>query len=415
MAIKEERTLTDFQIIEGSVTSPKGFRSCGIHTGIKRYKKDLALIVSDVTAEGAGLFTTNKVCAAPVTLSRERIREGNGVEAILVNSGNANACTGIRGYKDAKKMTAILGEELTICPSKILIASTGVIGVPLPMETIEKGIKKASKDLSYIGGNDAAEAILTTDTGVKKIGITTEIDGKTITIGGMAKGSGMIDPNLATMLVFLTTDVKIDGRLLQKMLEDSADRTYNMITVDGDMSTNDTVFIMANGMAENEIITEDHPDIEKFRKALDYVNEYLAKAIVLDGEGATKFIEVEAQNSKSFQEGKIIVKNILNSNLVKTAFFGEDGNWGRIMCSIGYSDAEVDVDKIDIFLGNKNQILKIVEGGLATDYDEKELEGILKSEKLKVLVNLNIGNENVTGWGCDLSYKYVEINGAYRS
>ncbi|SNR96586.1 glutamate N-acetyltransferase [Anaerovirgula multivorans] len=403
-----------FQVFDGDITSPKGFKACGIHIGIKKKNKDIALIVSDVLAEGAAVFTTNKACAAPVKLSKENIQGGK-AQAILVNSGNANACTGKEGYENAKKMVEAAAEGLNLSFESILVASTGVIGVPLPMDTILKGINKATKVLSYEGGLDAAEAILTTDTGVKKIAVSLEIDGEEVTIAGIAKGSGMIHPNMATMLAFVTTDAKIKGEFLQKLLKHAVDRTYNMITVDGDTSTNDSVNAMANGMAENAMLDENHPEIDKFKEAFHYVNEFLAKTIVADGEGATKFLEVEVQNSKSFADAKDIAMSILNSNLVKTAFFGEDGNWGRIVCSIGYSGVDIDMEKVTVYLGNENAMLKIVEEGQGTAYKEDEMENILKHKKLKILVDLHAGVEKAKGWGCDLSYEYVKINGAYRS
>lgn len=403
-----------FQVFDGDITSPKGFKACGIHIGVKKKNKDMALIVSDVLAEGAAVFTTNKACAAPVQLSKENIQGGK-AQAILVNSGNANACTGKEGYQNAKKMVEAAAEGLNLPFESILVASTGVIGVPLPMDTILKGINKATKVLSYEGGLDAAEAILTTDTEVKKIAVSLEIDGKKVTIAGIAKGSGMIHPNMATMLAFVTTDAKINGEFLQKLLKHTVDRTYNMITVDGDTSTNDSVNAMANGMAENAMLDENHPEIDKFKEAFHYVNEFLAKTIVEDGEGATKFLEVEVQNSKSFADAKDVTMSILNSNLVKTAFFGEDGNWGRIVCSIGYSGVDIDMAKVTIYLGNEDTMLKIVEEGQGIDYKEDEMEDILKHKKLKILVDLHAGVEKAKGWGCDLSYEYVKINGAYRS
>ncbi|SDK06762.1 bifunctional glutamate N-acetyltransferase/amino-acid acetyltransferase ArgJ [Natronincola ferrireducens] len=406
--------MKNFHIFDGDVTSPKGFQASGVHIGIKKKKKDMALIVSDVLAEGAGVFTRNQVCAAPVLISKENIKKGK-VQAIIINSGNANACTGKEGHKNALKMLELTAEELKLSSENVLVASTGVIGVPLPMDIVERGIKNAAKALSYGGGIAAAEGILTTDTGTKKIGVEVEIDGKKVTIGGIAKGSGMIHPNMATMLAFITTDAKIEGGFLQSLLKNTVDKTYNMITVDGDTSTNDSVCMMANGLADNNILQEAHPEIEKFKEAFHYVNEYLAKTIVRDGEGATKFLEVEVVNSKTFEDGKAIVKSILNSNLVKTAFFGEDGNWGRIMCSIGYADSAIEVEKVEIYLGDEKKTIKIVEKGEGTKFTEEEIGEVLKEKELKVVVDLKMGNEKARGWGCDLSYDYVKINGAYRT
>lgn len=402
------------KVFNGTVTSAKGFKASGLHVGLKKSKKDMALIVSDVVAEGAGVFTSNKACAAPIKLCKEYIKDGR-VQAFIINSGNANACTGEKGYQDAVTMAKTTGQLLNIEEDNILVASTGVIGVPLPMATITGGIKKAYKDLSYQGGQAAAEAILTTDTCIKNIGVSLNIDGKEVNIGGIAKGSGMIEPNMATMLSFITTDAKVEGKFLQRLLGDVVDRTYNMITVDGDTSTNDMVAVMANGMAENNPIDENHPQVMEFIEAFTYVNEYLAKAIVRDGEGATKFIEVEVINGDSQADARKVAKSILNSNLVKTAFFGEDANWGRIICSIGYSGAYFDIDKIEVFLGQEGRMIKIIEKGGGADFDEGQLEEILKERDLKIIVDLRSGNEVAKGWGCDLSYEYVKINGSYRT
>lgn len=399
---------------DGNVTSPKGFRASGLHTGLKRNKKDMALIVSDVLARGAGVFTTNKACAAPVTLCKEYIKDGK-VQAFIINSGNANACTGKKGYEDAVTIAKATAQQLNIAQENVLVASTGVIGLPLPMETVVDGIKKVAKDLSYEGGKAAAEAILTTDTCVKNIAVSLNIDGKEVTIGGIAKGSGMIEPNMATMLAFITTDANVEGEFLQGLLKDVVDKTYNMITVDGDTSTNDMVGVMANGLAENHIIDEKHPEVIKFIEAFYYVNEYLAKSIVRDGEGATKFIEVGVINAETAADARKVAKSILNSNLVKTAFFGEDANWGRIICSIGYTDAYFDINKIEVFLGKEGDMVKIIENGGGTDFDEGHIDEILKEKDLKIIVDLKSGNEEAKGWGCDLSYDYVKINGSYRS
>ncbi|MDI9475742.1 MAG: bifunctional glutamate N-acetyltransferase/amino-acid acetyltransferase ArgJ [Natronincolaceae bacterium] len=404
----------NFEVFDGDITSPKGYKASGLNIGLKKDKKDMALIVSDVLAKGAGVFTTNKACAAPILLCKKNIT-GAKIQAIIINSSNANACTGQKGYEDALAMAETTAGELGISSENVLVASTGVIGVPLPMETILNGIKKVVDSLSYEGGQAAAEAILTTDTCVKNIAVSVEIDGKQITIGGIAKGSGMIEPNMATMLAFVTTDANIEGAFLQKLLNNVVDKTYNMITVDGDTSTNDMVGVMANGMAENMIINEAHPEAEKFAKAFYYVNEYLAKLIVRDGEGATKFIEVEVMNAKSFADAKKVAKSILNSNLVKTAFFGEDANWGRIICSIGYSGADFDIDRIEVFLGKEGDMVKIIKDGRGTGFDEKYIDQILKERDLKIIVDLKNGNEGAKGWGCDLSYDYVKINVSYRS
>ena len=404
----------NFEIFDGGITSPEGFKASGLNIGLKKNKKDMALIASDVLAKGAGVFTKNKACAAPVLLCKENII-GSKIQAIIINSNNANACTGQEGYEDAVAMAEATAGELNISPKNVLVASTGVIGVPLPMEVILDGIKKAAGNLSYEGGPAAAEAILTTDTCVKNIGVSVEIDGKQVTIGGIAKGSGMIEPDMATMLAFITTDANIEEGFLQRLLNDTVDKTYNMITVDGDTSTNDMVGVMANGLAKNTVIDEKHPEAEKFVEAFYYVNEYLAKLIVRDGEGATKFIEIEVINAGSAVDAKKVIKSILNSNLVKTAFFGEDANWGRIICSIGYSGADFNIDEIEVLLGKEGDMIKIIKDGRGTDFDEQYIERILKERDLKIIVDLKRGSENAKGWGCDLSYDYVKINVSYRS
>jgi len=406
--------MENFKVFNGNITSPKGFKASGVYIGLKKKNKDMTLITSDVLADSAGVFTTNKACAAPVLVSKQNVANGK-VQAIIINSANANACTGKKGYEDALATVKATSEELNISPENVIVASTGIIGVPLPMEIILPGVKKAVKALSYEGGQDAAEGILTTDTCVKSIGVWLDIDGKKVTIGGIAKGSGMIEPNMATMLTFLTTDAKVEGEFLQELLKNTVDKTYNMITVDGDTSTNDMTCVMANGMAENTILNKEHPEIEKFIEAFYYVNEYLAKIIVQDGEGATKFLEVEVINAKSSQVAKKVTKSILNSSLVKTAFFGEDANWGRIICSIGYAEADFIIDEIEVFLGTKDKMIKIIENGQGTGFDEEDMNEILKEKNLNILVDLKSGYESVKGWGCDLSYDYVKINGSYRS
>ncbi|ABR49510.1 arginine biosynthesis bifunctional protein ArgJ [Alkaliphilus metalliredigens QYMF] len=406
--------MKNFDIYEGNVTSPKGFQASGVHVGIKKKRKDIALIVSDVLAEAAAVFTTNKACAAPVKVSQENIKDGK-IQGFVINSGNANACTGDQGMKDASQMVDTTAEALGIAKENIIVASTGIIGVVMPMNLIVKGIKMAATALNYDGGLDAGEGIMTTDTTVKQLAVSLKIDDQIITIGGIAKGSGMIHPNMATMLSFVTTDAKVEGAFLQKLLKEVVDDTYNMITVDGDTSTNDMVAVMANGLAENNEINENHPEVEKFIEAFKYLNEYLAKSIVADGEGATKFIEVEVVNSQTKDDAKLAVKSVLSSSLVKTAFFGEDGNWGRIVCSVGYSGANLEMEKVDVFLSSPEIQYQIVENGQGTNVEGELLAKFLKRKEVKVLIDLKIGTEKAKGWGCDLSYEYVKINGAYRT
>jgi len=404
----------NYKVLDGDVTTPKGFKASGIHAGIKKAKKDMTLIVSDVMAEGAGVFTTNKACAAPIIVSKENIQQGK-IKAIVVNSGNANACTGDKGLENAWIMAETTAEVLGVEKQNIIVSSTGIIGVPMPMEAIVTGIKKAAEELSYEGGISAAEAIMTTDLVMKKIAVEVEIDGKVVTLGGIAKGSGMVHPNMATMLSFITTDINIEGKFLQEGLKEITKKTYNMITVDGDTSTNDMVGVLANGLAENIPMNANHPEKYKFLEAFYFINEYLAKAIVRDGEGATKFLEAEIINAPSVEDAQAAVKSILGSSLVKTAFFGEDGNWGRILCSIGYSGADYDMDKIEIFLSSEAGEIQIVKGGQGVGASEEKLLEILKCKDIKITADFHKGNAAAKGWGCDLSYDYVKINGAYRT
>ena len=403
-----------YKVFDGDVTSPKGFKASGVHVGIKKAKKDMTLIVSDVIGEGAAVFTTNKACAAPVIVSKESIQQGK-IKAIVVNSGNANACTGEKGIENAWAMAETTALALGVEKQNIIVSSTGIIGVPMPMEIVLSGIEKAAAELSYDGGISAAEAIMTTDLTMKKVAVSVEIDGKTVTFGGIAKGSGMVHPNMATMLSFITTDINIEGDFLQKSLKKINNKTYNMITVDGDTSTNDMVGVIANGLAGNAVMNENHPEKDKFIEAFYFINEYLAKSIVRDGEGATKFLEAEIINAPTVEDAQLAVKSILGSSLVKTAFFGEDGNWGRILCSIGYSGADYDMDKIEIFLSSEAGELQIVKGGQGVGACEEKMLEILKCKDIKITADFHKGNSNAKGWGCDLSYDYVKINGAYRT
>jgi len=404
-----------FRIFDGDVTSAKGFKASGVYAGIKKkIKSDMTIIYSDVLANAAAVFTKNKVCAAPVVISKEHVKNGK-IQAVVVNSGNANACTGDVGLKDATTMAEKTAKVLNIQKEDVIVSSTGVIGVTMPMENVTKGIELAAEVLNYEGGQQAAEAILTTDTCKKHIGVEIEIDGKKVTIGGIAKGSGMIHPNMATMLGIITTDVNIDGAFLNELLQETTKDTYNMITVDGDTSTNDMVCVLANGMAENKEMNKNHNEVEKFTEAFKYVNEYLAKSIVFDGEGATKFIEVEVVNSLTKDDARFAIKSVLTSNLVKTAFFGEDGNWGRIVAAVGYSEANFDVEKTDVYLKSNGGTVKIFEQGQGAVYEEADVAKILKYKEIQVLIDFNLGKEKAIGWGCDLSYDYVKINGSYRS
>jgi glutamate N-acetyltransferase/amino-acid N-acetyltransferase len=400
---------------EKTITDVPFFKACGISAGIKKSgKKDLCIIYSERKAVSAAALTTNKVKAAPVLLNMEYIKNSN-TQAIVVNSGYANACTGGEGIYNAKMMSKITADCLGLKKEEVLVASTGVIGVQLPMEIITSGIKNACSKISVDGGIDAALAIMTTDTFPKRAAVETVVGGKNIILSGMAKGSGMIHPNMGTMLSFIVTDVNISKELLQKALKDSIEDSYNMVSVDGDTSTNDMVIVLANGAAGNDAITSAGKDYDNFKAALDLLNKELAKKIAKDGEGSTKLIEVELYNARTLQDAKICAKSIITSSLVKSAFFGNDANWGRILCAIGYSGADFNLDKINISFKSNAGAIKIVKDGIGLNFDEDTAKKILDKDYVNVTVDLNDGIYNATAWGCDLTYDYVKINGSYRS
>lgn len=405
--------------IEGGVTAPRGFKASGISCGIKKKdKNDLALIYSEVTARAAAVFTTNQVKAAPLKVSAKHLMNGK-AQAIVINSGCANAATGKRGLENAEEMARITAKKLGIEQEDVLIASTGTIGTFLPVDKIAKGIKEAKGKLNREGSGDAAQAIMTTDTFPKEVAIELKIDGKEVIIGGMAKGAGMISPHLAphtptgqaTMLSFITTDAVISGELLKKALKSSINKSFNMITVDGEESTNDMVVILANGLAGNKEIDKEDEDFNKFSSGLNEVTLKLAKMIVQDGEGATKFIEIEVKNAQELEEAKRIAFSIANSPLVKTAIFGEDVNWGRIMAAVGNCGVKIEEDKIDIYIGN----LKLASEGYGVSFSEEEAKKILQEKEIKITVDLNLGEENARVWTCDLTQEYIKINVHYRT
>ncbi|ABY91966.1 bifunctional glutamate N-acetyltransferase/amino-acid acetyltransferase ArgJ [Thermoanaerobacter brockii subsp. lactiethylicus] len=406
--------MEELEILEGSIELPKGFLASGIFAGIKKSKKDVALIYSEKVANAAAVFTTNKVKAAPVILDMERIKKGV-AQAIVVNSGNANACTGEKGLEDAINMAKKVSQLLKIDEENVLVCSTGVIGVPLPMEKVLKGIEAAAENLSTEGGYQAAEAIMTTDTFLKGVTAKFVIEGKTVIMTGFAKGSGMIHPNMATMLSFILTDASITKVALDKAFKETVEKTYNMISVDGDMSTNDTAIILANGEAQNKTIEEGTHEFDIFYRALEHVNKILAKLIVKDGEGATKFMEVNVINAKTEKDARLAAKSIVNSNLVKTAIFGEDANWGRILAAVGYSGADFDASRVDIYLKSMKGEIKVCENGGYIFFDEALAKEILKEKEITVTVDMKAGEYSGTAWGCDLSYDYVKINGSYRT
>lgn len=392
--------------IYGGITTVQGFRSTGVKSGIKTSgDMDMAMIVSDEQATAAGVFTTNKVKSAPVLVSMEHIKSGK-AQAIVANSGNANACTGEKGIQNARKMAELAALALRLPPNLVLVASTGKIGRPLPMDKIEQGIKLAASELSYDGGHKAARAIMTTDTFPKESSAEFDVKGKKARIGGIVKGAGMIDPTMATMLCFIITDVAIEQNLLQEALKEAVNKSFNMICVDGDMSTNDTVIILANGKAGNDIIDKKGSDYDNFCEAITFVTTSLAKMIAKDGEGATKFVELRIKGAKNDEDAIMVGHNISRSPLVKTAIFGEDPNWGRLMASLGSSGADVNQFTVDIWFDD----LKIVENSVSTGFKEEEAKEIMKNDEFIITIDLKLGQGQAIMWTCDFSYDYVKIN-----
>lgn len=407
----------EFKIISGGVTAAPGFKAAGVHAGIKKSNKDkpdVAVIFSEVPATVGGVFTQNLVQAAPVIFSRKAVKNGI-AQGLVVNSGNANACTGLEGEESAGLMAFWTAEGLGIDETQIIVSSTGVIGHQLPRDIVKAGIKKAVSSLSKEGGHDAARAIMTTDLFLKEIALQTMIGDTQITVGGMCKGSGMIHPNMATMLSFITTDAKIAAPVLQKAIKDAVDKSFNMITVDGDTSTNDMAIVLANGMAGNKIIEGDGESLAQFQFALDYVCIELAKMLAKDGEGATKLLEVQVKNALTIEAARVAAKAVVSSSLVKSAFFGEDANWGRILCSVGYSGAEFDPEKVEIWLESAAGKEKVAEHGTGLVFDEENAKKVLKEKEIQVIIDLHQGSEEATAWGCDLTYDYVKINADYRT
>ena len=403
--------------LNGSITCPIGYHATGSHIGIKECKKDLAIIYSEVPAKVVGVFTTNVVKASSILWNQNLIQNQNWARAIVVNSGNANACTGEVGAKHTEIMATELASCLGVNKNQVLVASTGIIGVPLPIDTIVAGINNTYKKLgnTNFDANLAAEAIMTTDTHPKQISVEISIGGKKVRIGGIAKGSGMIHPNMATMLAFITTDVNISSQLLNRALKKSVDDSYNMISVDGDTSTNDLVILLANGQGGNSEIKEENKDYYLFKQALHYVNLFLAQEIVRDGEGAKKFIAVKVTGAASKRDARLLSKSVITSNLVKTAFFGEDANWGRILAAMGYSGAIFNPTKVSIKFHNGSHSINLMQNGTPIQFDEELALKILKKKEITVELQLKEGNGEAIAWGCDLSYDYVKINGDYRS
>jgi glutamate N-acetyltransferase/amino-acid N-acetyltransferase len=404
--------------ITGGVTAAKGFEAASTAAGIKyKDRTDMALIYSQVPCVSAGTFTTNVVKAAPVKWDQQVVKSDVGVQAVVVNSGIANACTGAEGYGYCKDTADAAAKALNIDADGVLIGSTGVIGMQIPIDRLTAGIQvlAAEKQATIEKGTEAAKAIMTTDTHEKQVAVTIEVGGKTVTIGGMAKGSGMIHPNMCTMLAFVTTDAAITKDALQKALSEDVKDTYNMISVDGDTSTNDTVILLANGLAENPEITYGSEDYQTFAAALHEVNEYLAKQMAGDGEGATALFEVKTVGCESIEQAKTLAKSIVCSNLTKAAIAGHDANWGRILCAMGYSGAQFDPEKVDLFFESANGKIQIIENGTAVDYSEEEATKILSAPEVTAIANVKMGDCTATAWGCDLTHGYIDINADYRS
>ena len=403
------------RVIEGGVCAAKGFTANGIHCGIRKNhsKKDLALILSSVPASAAAVYTTNLVKGAPLTVTKNHIANGI-AQAVICNSGNANTCNA-NGIEIAEAMSDLVAKALNIAASDVVVASTGVIGQPLSIDPIAAGMEELAKGLSENGGQAAAEAIMTTDTVMKEVAVEFEVDGKTCHIGGIAKGSGMIHPNMATMLVFITTDAAISQNMLQKALSTDIQSTFNMLSVDGDTSTNDMVTVLANGMAGNGIIASEGEDFNTFMKALNTVTIALCRKIAGDGEGATKLLECKVTGAADLPTAKTVAKSVICSSLLKAAMFGADANWGRVLCAIGYSGAPVDVNKVDVAFRSAAGTIDVCKNGAGVPFSEEIAKEILLEKEIEILVELNSGDAASTAWGCDLTYDYVKINGDYRT
>lgn len=405
------------EIIKGGVTAAAGYQAAGVYAGIKKQRKDMALVFSSVPAVAAGTFTTNVVKAAPVKWDMKLIHGTDRLQAVILNSGVANACTGATGDADNETMAQSMAQELGIMKNQVLTASTGVIGKLLPMDVIVAGTKLLKEALGsdLSAGHSAAEAIMTTDTISKECAVTIEIGGKKVTIGGMSKGSGMIHPNMATMLGVVTTDLAISKELLQKAVSADVKKSFNMISVDRDTSTNDSLMVLANGLAGNPEITEEGADYDTFCEAFNYVTTTLAKMMAGDGEGANKLLEAKIIHATTYEQAVILSKSIITSNLVKTAVFGNDANWGRIFCAMGYSGVAFDPDIVDLYIESSEGKLKLVENGMATNYSEETATKILSAKEVTAIADMKAGDETATAWGCDLTYDYVKINADYRS
>ena len=406
------------KIITGGVTAAKGFQAASTAAGIKyQGRTDMAMVYSEKPCVAAGTFTTNIVKAAPVKWDQEIVYQHPSAQVIICNSGIANACTGEEGFSYCRATAKAAAETLNVDENSVLVASTGVIGMQLPIQKLADGVKAMAPKLqgTLEAGNEAAKAIMTTDTKEKEVAVQIEVGGKTVTIGGMCKGSGMIHPNMCTMLGFVTTDACISKQLLQEALSQDVKDTYNMVSVDGDTSTNDTVLLLANGMAENPEINEKNEYYQKFCEALNYINTTLAKKIAGDGEGATALFEVRIIGAESKEQAVTLSKSIVTSSLTKAAIYGHDANWGRILCAMGYSGAQFDPEKVDLYFESKAGKIQIIENGVAVDYSEEEATKILSEDAVTAIADVKMGDCTATAWGCDLTYDYIKINADYRS
>ena len=404
-----------FTAIPGGVTAAKGFRAAGIRCGIQpgKEKKDLALIVSDVECTAAAVYTQNLVQGAPIVVTKRNLADGK-ARVVLVNSGNANTCNS-DGEEKAQQMCELIADELNMAPTDIIVASTGVIGQILPIEPIASHVGELAAALSADGSLAAAQAIMTTDTVPKEAAVTLELGGKTVTIGGIAKGSGMIHPNMATMLSFITTDAAISSEMLQKALHAAVAESFNMLSVDGDTSTNDTLAVMASGLAENPVITDESDDYHQFTAALTQMCIELARKMAKDGEGATKLIECKVSGAPTVEAARKIAKSVICSSLVKTAMFGEDANWGRILCAIGYAGEQIDIHGVDVSICSKAGSIDVCKDGAGIEFSEEKASIVLAEDDIEVLVTLHDGTAAACAYGCDLTYDYVQINGDYRT
>lgn len=403
------------KFVEGGVCAAQGFKANGIHCGVRknRDKKDVALIVSDVLCNAAGVYTTNLVKGAPLIVSKEHLKNGK-AQAIICNSGNANTCNA-NGIEIAEGMANLVEKAMGISANDVIVGSTGVIGMEMSLEPFENGIDELVAGLAYNKSSDANQAIMTTDTKEKSVAVEFELDGKICHVGGIAKGSGMIRPNMATMLVYLTSDVAISSKMLEQLIKEDVKDSFNMVSVDGDTSTNDMLVLLANGLAGNKEIVSENKDYEVFKEALAMCTQKLCKMMAKDGEGATKLVECEITGAKDVQNAKIIAKSVIMSNLVKAAMFGSDANWGRVLCAIGYSGADVDINKVDVdFVSSKGSV-PVCRQGSGIPFDEDTAKVVLLEDEILIKVTLGDGNASATAWGCDLTYDYVKINGDYRT